>query len=271
MSKEILNVKLNDGNRIPVIGLGTWRLFGKEFISVVKKALEFGYTHFDTAQMYDNESEIGKAIYGVDREKLFITSKVWFDQLRYNDVVLACESSLKKLNTPYIDLYLIHWPNSNVPMKETFEAMAELHKRGLVKSVGVSNFTIFHLKKALKLSSVPIVTNQVEFHPYLYQKELLEYCMIHKIVLTAWAPLARGKIFSDDVLSKIANVHKKTISQVSLKWLLCKGLVVIPKASSESHLLDNISLFDWDLTDDEIIAIDNIPTKMRLIDLSFSQ
>lgn len=267
----MFKVILKDNNEIPVIGLGTWRLFGKECISIVKKSIEMGYTHFDTAQMYGNESEIGKAIRSIDRGKLFITSKVWFDQLHYNDVVLACESSLKQLGIDYLDLYLIHWPNSNVPMEETFEAMAVLNKRGLVKSVGVSNFTISHLKKALKVSSVPIVTNQVEFHPYLYQKELLEYCITHKIVLTAWAPLARGKIFSEPVLINISNAHKKTVSQVSLKWLLRKGLVVIPKASSENHLRDNISLFDWDLMDDEINAIDNIPNKMRLIDLSFSQ
>jgi len=270
MSEQIYNVKLRDNNEIPAVGLGTWRLFGRECISVIRKAIDLGYTHFDTAEMYDNESDVGMAIHGCKRSELFITSKVWPNHLHYNDVITACESSLKKLGTDYLDLYLIHWPNNRVPMEETFEAMAELQKRELVKSIGVSNFTITHLEKALMDSSVNIVTNQVEFHPYLYQKELLEYCTSHNIVLTAWAPLARGEILKEPVLMLIAKTYGKTTAQVALRWLLRRGLIAIPKASKEKHLKENIALFDWSLTEDDISSIDNIHREKRLVGLSFN-
>lgn len=141
----------------------------------------------------------------------------------------------------------------------------------MVKSIGVSNFQIHHLEQALQISKLPIVTNQVEFHPYLYQKELQDFCNNHGIVLTAWAPIARGKIFDDTTIKAIAETHGKTPAQIALRWLLHKGLIIIPKASSEKHLRENIALFDWKLTEEEIAAVDNIPTEQRLIDLSFSQ
>ena len=271
MSNKIPSITLQNQNKIPVLGLGTWRLYSKECTTVVQKAIEIGYTHFDTAEIYDNEADIGKAIKGIDRSKLFITSKVWYNHLHYNDVVKACENSLRKLGTSYLDLYLIHWPNSSVPMEETFKAMAELKKRELVKSIGVSNFAISHIEKVLQVSPVPIVTNQVEFHPHLYQKELLEYCTEHNIILTAWAPLLKVRGYNEPVLTQISNVHKKSVARVALRWLLHKGLIAIPKASSEKHLRENIDIFDWSLTADEITAIGNIPTEMRLIDLSFIQ
>jgi len=271
MSNTVPEITLQDNNRIPVLGLGTWRLSGRECTSVVRRALEFGYTHIDTAEMYENEADIGKAIRGFDRSKLFITSKVWHNHLRYKDVIKACENSLRKLNISYLDLYLIHWPNSRVPMKETFEGLAVLRERGLIKSAGVSNFTISHIEEVTKVASIPIVINQVEFHPYLNQKELLEYCTKKNIRLTAWAPLLKGRGYNEPVLTEIARAHEKSVAQVALKWLLQKGILLIPKASSDKHLLENISLFDWELSLTEITAIDNIPTELRLIDLSFSQ
>jgi len=270
MSSVVEVLTFNDNNKVPVLGLGTWRLKGKECTSIVKKALELGYTHIDTAEMYENESEIGKATRGYDRSKLFITSKVWPRNLHYDDVITACERSLKKLDTDYLDLYLIHWPNESVPAEETFSAMGELRKRGLIKSVGVSNYTIVQLEGALSVSPVDIVTNQVEFHPYLYQKELLEYCNANKIILTAWAPLARGEILNDPELKRIAKLYQKTTAQVSLRWLLQKGLIAIPKASKEKNLKENIAIFDWSLTEDDISSIDTISIEKRLIDLSFN-
>jgi len=261
---------LQDNNRIPVAGLGTWRLNGRQCIRVVKKAIDLGYSHIDTAEMYGNEAEIGKAIKGYDRSGLFITSKVWHTHLRYSEVIKACENSLRKLGTSYLDLYLIHWPTSNVSMEETFKALTELKNRNMVKSIGVSNFTISHLEKALDISEIPIVNNQVEFHPYLYQKELLDYCITHSIALTAWAPLLKGKGYNEPVLTQIANNHNKSVAQIALRWLLHKGIIIIPKASSEEHLIENISLFDWELSNEEIKSIDDIPTELRLIDLSFS-
>ncbi|MCK4967376.1 aldo/keto reductase [bacterium] len=271
MSQNIPNIKLNDSSEIPAFGLGTWRLFEEACTVIVEKALKLGYRHLDTAEMYNNEEYIGKAISGIERTELYITSKVWIDNLHYNDVITACKRSLNKLGTDYLDFYLIHWPKSSIPMEETLNAMTELHSMGLIRSIGVSNFTIPHLEKALRISTMPIVTNQVEFHPYLYQKELLAFCKENNIVLTAWAPLARGKVFDDPVIKSIAENRKKTPAQITLRWLLHKGLIIIPKASSEKHLRENIALFDWMLNDDEITAIDNIPTEQRLIDLSFSQ
>lgn len=270
MSERIYKVKLQDNNGIPAVGLGTWRLSGRKGISVIRKAIDLGYTHFDTAEMYSNESDIGMAIRGCKRSKLFITSKVWPNHLHYNDVITACESSLKKLGIDYLDLYLIHWPNESVSMEETLDAMCELQKRELVKSIGVSNFTIAHLEKALRDSSVNIVTNQVEFHPYLYQKELLGYCTAHNIILTAYSPIAKGEILKEPILMNIAKAHGKTAVQVALRWLLQKGLIAIPKASKEKHLKENIALFDWSLTEDDISSIDNIPEEKRMVNLSFN-
>jgi len=269
MSEQIYKVKLQDNNEIPVVGLGTWRLSGRECISVIRKAIDLGYTHFDTAEMYSNESDVGMAIRGCKRSELFITSKVWPNHLHYNDVITACESSLRKLGIDYLDLYLIHWPNESVSMKETLDAMYDLQKRELVISIGVSNFTITHLEKTLRVGLVNIVTNQVEFHTYLYQKELLEYCTTHNIILTAWAPLARGEILKEPVLIHIAKTYGKTTAQVALRWFLHKGLIAIPKASKEKHLKENIALFDWSLTEDDISSIDSIPEEKRLVDLSF--
>ena len=271
MSQNIPNIKLNDGSVIPAFGLGTWRLFEDACTVIVGKALKLGYKHLDTAEMYNNEEYIGKAIREIERSKLYITSKVWIDNLHYKDVITACKRSLKKLGTDYLDLYLIHWPRSSIPMDETLSAMAELRSMGLIRSTGVSNFTISHLEKAMRISSVPIVTNQVEFHPYLYQKELLAFCKENDIVLTAWAPLARGKVFDEPVIKNIAENRKKTPAQITLRWLLHKGLIIIPKAGSQKRLRENIALFDWMLNDDEITAIDNIQKEQRLIDLSFSR
>lgn len=268
---KIPQVKLNNGVKIPILGLGTWQLTGKTCYDAVKTALSLGYTHIDTAEFYDNHKEIGRAIKEFDRKKLFITSKVWFDNLKYDDVLTACDSTLKDLGTDYLDLYLIHWPNKRIDMKETFDALKKLYDDKKIRSVGVSNFTIAHIEYALKVSKVPIVTNQVEFHPYLYQKELLEYCKTKNIVITAYSPLAHGKILNDKTLIEIGKKYDKTSSQIAIRWLIEKEMIVIPKASSESHLKDNIEVFDFKLNKEDISKIDSLNKNSRMINPGFAE
>ncbi len=252
---DIPSFRLSDG-AIPGLGLGTWQLTGQTCVAAVQRALALGYTQIDTAIFYGNHAEIAEAIRDVDRAKLFLTSKVPPGRLRHDDVIAACEETLRELGTNYLDLWLIHWPNKGIPMEETFRALKELKDAGKVKAVGVSNFTVRHLKEALQVSKVPIAVNQVEFHPGLYQKKLLEFCEEHGIIVTAYSPLGRGGLVGDETLAAIGKAHGKTAGQVALRWLHQHGIVVIPKASSEAHLRENRGIFDFSLTDEEMARID---------------
>ncbi|MDI6826070.1 MAG: aldo/keto reductase [Candidatus Aenigmarchaeota archaeon] len=260
---KIPTQKLRSNYSIPVLGLGTWQLLGKECERAVRKALEMGYRHIDTAEIYDNQTEIGKAIQGFDRSELFITSKVWETNLRFKSVLKACESTLKELNTSYLDLYLIHWPNPSVLLEETFRAMKILHEDGKVRSIGVSNFGLPLLKQALEVEEIPVCVDQVEFHPYLYQKELLEFCKKHDIVFVAYSPLARGKILDDKTIKELADKYGKSPAQISLRWILQKGAITIPKASSEEHLKENMDVFDWKLSKRDVSKIDSIKIQKK--------
>jgi len=260
-------LKLVSNHSIPILGLGTWELRGKQCEEAVKKALDLGYRHIDTAEMYGNQKEIGRAIKNFPRSELFITSNVWMTNLRHNSVLRACENTLKELDTSYLDLYLIHCPDPDVPVEETLKAMGVLSKEGKVKSIGVSNFNISRLKQALKVE-VPISVNQVEFHPYLYQKELLEFCKKNDIVIIAYSPLARRRIFDDKTLKGLAEKYEKSVAQISLRWLFQKGIVVIPKASSEQHLIENMDIFDWKLSNEDVKKIDSIEIKYRIVNVA---
>ncbi len=262
---EIPRIKLKSGNSIPVLGLGTWQLTGSKGADSVRKALELGYNHIDTAEVYDNHREVGRSIVGFDRSELWITSKVWRDVLRHDDLHKACDKALSALGIDYMDLYLIHWPNPEIAMAETLKALKELQDMDKIRSIGVSNFTIRHLKEAFE-TGVPISVNQVEFHPHLYQKELLDFCKQNNIIITAYSPLGTGAILKDETIAQIAEKTSRTPAQVALKWLLGKGLVVIPKASSEEHLKQNLSVFDWELSGQDIKAIDSIGVKHRIYD-----
>ncbi len=267
---KIPSLKLRSGNQIPQLGLGTWMLTGDQCVKSVKKAIELGYNHIDTAQVYGNHKEVGKAISGTDRSELFITSKIWRSDLRYDDVFKACDRALKELGTEYLDLYLIHWPDKDIAMSETLSAMEELQNNGKIISTGVSNFTVLHLQEALS-TGMKISVNQVEFHPLLYQKELLDFCKRKGILLTAYCPLARGNLLKNKTLSSIGKIYGKTSAQVSLCWLVQKGIVVIPKASSEKHVLENMEIFDWELSEEDEKTIDNIDVFKRVVDPPFSE
>ena len=274
-SLPMVLVTLKNGLTMPQVGLGTWQLQGEECKKSVMQALAAGYSHIDTAQMYGNEEQVGAAVsqVGSARENLFITSKVWRSNLGKDAVRKACEESLKNLGTEYLDLLLIHWPNKDVPIRETLQGLKSCVDAGLVKSVGVSNFTIAHLKEALPIADeleVPIVVNQVEFHPSLYQSELLDFCSSNDIFLTAYSPLGRGDDIKESVVVDIAKVHDVSPAQVVLRWCMQKGCVVIPKASSKDHLEENLDL-DFSLSDEDVRRLDSLDRDNRVIDPDFGE
>lgn len=268
--QKINQKKLSDGNELPSIGLGTWKLEGSKCTEVIKKALETGYNHIDTAEMYGNESEIGVALdrHDIDREKLFITSKVWPDNADKESMINSCKNSIKKLKSKYLDLYLLHWPRKDVDLQEVFASFKKLIEEEKIKSAGVSNFTIKHLKEALKAAKkhhIDITVNQVEFHPGLFQRELLEFCQKQGIQIVAYSPIGRGELLRDKTLQYIAKKHEKSVAQVSLRWALQKGLVIIPKSSSEKHLIENLNLFDFELDKEDMDSIDRMGNSNRML------
>ncbi|MFD1563621.1 aldo/keto reductase [Haloarchaeobius amylolyticus] len=246
------------GVDIPSLGLGTWPMTGTQCTEAVRTALELGYRHVDTAQMYDNEDAIGAAIADsrVDRDDVFVTTKLLRENLRRDDALESFQRSLDHLGTAYVDLLLIHAPNPDVPIDETIAVMNQLQDEGSVRHIGVSNFSIAQLRDAMAASETPILTNQVRYHPYRDRSVLLEYCRDNDIMLTAYSPLAEGEIATDETLAQIGATYDKTAAQVALRWLLQQENVsTIPKASSREHLRENIDIFDFELTDAEMDRI----------------
>lgn len=260
------------GETLPKIGLGTWRLTGEDCRQSVATALNLGYRHIDTAQVYGNERQIGDAIRasGVDRDELFLTTKLDGGNYSRDGVLRSTDESLAKLNTDYLDLLLIHWPVDRIPfgtppLTETIDAMNELVENGKVRHIGVSNFDIDRLDEARTLSDAPIVTDQVQYHPFWDQTQLLEYCQIHDIILTAYSPFGHGGALDDAVLTEIGERHGKSSAQVALRWLVQQEMVcAIPKATSREHLEANLAVFDFELTDEEMTEIYR-PSKLRTV------
>ena len=248
--------ELRDGHPMPAFGLGTWALRGSRCTTIVKRAIELGYKHIDTADMYGNHEAVGKALKGFDRSTIFLTSKVQPRRLRYQDVIQDCNRSLRELGTEYLDLYLIHWPNERIPIQETLRAFNELVDAGKVRSIGVSNFTIRHLHDALQAEDHPLTNNQVRFHPYDYDQDLLEFCQRQHIVVTAYSPLGRGRILHNATIRDLASKYRRTAAQICLRWCLQKGTIVIPKTSSEARLKENMDLFDWKIAADDMTTLD---------------
>ena len=241
---------------MPTVGAGTWDLGGDAVRDSVRAALGAGYSHVDTAEGYMNESEIGDVLADRDREDLFLTSKVLPSNLNYDSVVESCEASLDRLGTDYLDLYLIHWPNPAISLRETLDAMARLHEVGKVRNVGVSNFSAYQLSCAQHVSDVPIAVNQIEFHPWFQRPDLVDYCRESDVVVEAAAPLARTEIFEDETVQELADEYGKTPAQVVLRWAVENDVVVIPKSSSAEHVRENIELFDWELDEDDRRRLD---------------
>ena len=238
---------LPSGDELPTVGLGTWELHGETVRGSIDAALDAGYAHVDTAEGYENEADVGEALAEHDREELFLTSKVLPKNLAYESVVRACEASLDRLGTEYLDLYLVHWPNPTISLRETLDAMALLHEQGKVRNVGVSNFDAYRLSAARHVSEVPIAVNQIECHPGFYRPDLVEYCQENGVVVEAAAPLARMELFENEVVQDLADSYGKTPAQVILRWTVEKDVVVLPKSGSPEHVRDNVDLFDWEL------------------------
>ncbi len=258
--KSMETIKLSSGHLMPVVGMGTWRLQGEACKVAIKKAVEMGYTHIDTAWMYGNQTEIGEALreLSMDREQLFITTKVWHTHLCYDEVLTQFDECLNQLQMDYVDLLLIHHPNESVPLQETLGAFNEIHNAGQTKSIGISNFSIPQVEQAQLVSVAPIVTNQVEYNVRSNKEALLAHCTKHGVVLTAHRPLAVGEIVREKTLQAIGKKYGKTAAQVALRWLLQKGMIVIPKSGSEAHLRENLDVLDWALTVEEMERIDSI-------------
>ena len=252
-------VKLSNGVHIPILGFGTARIEnGSHTFESVSYALEVGYRHVDTAKLYKNEESVGEAINksGINREEIFLTTKVWDSDRGYDNTLKAFETSLKKLNTDYIDLYLIHWPNDlNV---ETWRALERLYKEKKVRAIGVSNFKEYHLEEIFENCEITPMINQVEFHPELTQPELYEFCNSRNIVLESWSPLMKGKIFFIDLLKELSEIYNKTIPQIVLRWNIQLGVVTIPKSVTKERIRENFNVFDFELSKEHMEKISSL-------------
>jgi diketogulonate reductase-like aldo/keto reductase len=262
-----------NGARIPLIGLGTWDLRGRTCVEMVSAALKLGYRHVDTGAAYDNEREVGEGLRasGVKRDEVHVTTKVWHDQLRAADFERSAEASLKRLGLDTIDLLLIHWPNASVPLRETIGVLNKVKRRGLTRHIGVSNFTVELVEEAVKLSQEPLTTNQIELHVYLDQSKIIAACRRHGIAITAYSPIARGKGEGDKVLEKIAAAHGKTWAQVCLRWLVQQQIIAIPRTSRRERLNENLDVFDFALSAQEMAAISVLGKKSgRIVNMAWA-
>jgi len=259
-------------NDIPMLGLGTWENEDPDACATsVETALEMGYRHIDTAQIYGNEESVGAGLAAadVDREEIFLATKVWIDDLDHEGVIETTDESLDRLGVDSVDLMYVHWPSRTYDAEETLAAFNELHADGKIDRIGVSNFEPDQLREAMELSDAPIVANQVECHPLLQQDELREVAAAEGVELVAYSPLARGDVFDVPELQEIADDHDASAAQVSLAWLRQQGVTAIPKATSEAHIRDNWQSLALRLSDDEIDRIESIDQTGRRVDPSF--
>jgi len=256
---------LHNGVKMPYFGLGVYlSKDGSEVINSVKWALQAGYRHIDTAAIYDNEEGVGEGIRasGIPRKDIFLVSKVWNTDQGYESTIEAFEASLNRLKTDYLDLYLIHWPVKG-KFKETWKAMEELYRQKRIRAIGVSNFLQHHLEDLLSDASIVPMVNQMEFHPYLVQQELLDFCSSKEIQYEAWSPLMQGKIFEMNVFKELAGKYKKTIAQIVLRWDLQKGVVTIPKSSKKQRIMDNAAIFDFSISEEDMVVLDRLDKGKR--------
>jgi diketogulonate reductase-like aldo/keto reductase len=247
-----------NGAAIPALGLGTWRLAGDECVRAVRWALDAGYRHIDTAAMYGNEDAVGVAVRasGLARDEIFVTTKIWRDDVAPGDLERAAEASLRRLRLGYADLLLIHWPNLAVPLRGTMEALCKVKRSGLARHIGVANFPSALLDQAVALADEPLVTNQCEYHPYLDQTRVLAACRRHGLSLTSYCPIGRAEVLTDPVIRAIAARHGRTAAQIVLRWHVQQPQVIaIPKSGDRNRMAENIAIFDFALTEDEMRRI----------------
>jgi methylglyoxal/glyoxal reductase len=261
---------LHNGVQMPWFGLGVFKAEeGPDTINSVKSAITNGYLSIDTAAVYQNEESVGEGIRhglsqsGLKREELFITSKVWNPDLGYEETLAAYEASLQKLGLDYLDLYLIHWPVAG-KYKAAWKALEELYKQGRIKTIGVSNFQVHHLEDLMRDAKIKPMVNQVELHPKLTQMELRTFCKQHSIQIEAWSPLMQGELLTHPELQKIAEIHRKSVAQVILRWDLQNGIITIPKSIKEHRIIENSDIFDFKLSKHEMTAIDGLNENRRV-------
>ena len=258
-------IRLNDGAAMPRLGLGVYQISaGNRCKAAVAHACAIGYRHIDTASFYGNEADVGRAVRasGLPRPQVFITTKLWNSDQGYASAIKAGEESLARLGLDHIDLYLIHWPEPGM-RADSWRALIELRRRGVARSIGVSNYTVHHLEELLASSDVVPAVNQVEFNPFLYQRTLLEFCSAHGIALVAYCPLARAQKLGDPRLKRIAAKHGKRAAQVMIRWILQRGVATIPKSSRLTRIEENADVFDFELDGDDMSRLDALDEGLR--------
>lgn len=272
-------IKLNNGVDMPMLGFGTFReKDGDEVINAVKLAIGAGYRSIDTAKAYKNEEGVGKAIRdsGVPREEIFVTTKLWNTDQGYDATLKAIDESLSKLGMDFVDLYLVHWPtaggerdeNNLYPSinkrEDTWKAMEEIYKSGKAKAIGVSNYTITHLKEMKNYAKIPPAVNQVEFHPFLYQVELLNYCKANNIALEAHSPLVSGEHLDDPAIKSVAEKYSKSPAQILIRWGLQHGCITIPKSVHKERIEENINIFDFEISEEDMKTMDELNKNLHM-------
>ncbi len=258
--------KLHNGVEMPYLGLGTYQSDNdQEVIDAVANALQLGYRHIDTASIYDNEEGVGKGIRnsGVDRSEIFLVSKVWNVDQGYESTLKAFEESLERLDTDYLDLYLIHWPVGN-KYKDTWRALEKLYKEKRIRAIGVSNFMQHHLEDLLADAEVVPMVNQMEFHPYVVQQELIDFCVSKEIQYESWSPFMQGKVFGLDICKELSAKYNKSVAQVILRYNLQKGIVAIPKSAKKERIISNTDIFDFELSMEDIAFLDGLDRGERI-------
>ena len=258
-------LRLNDGRQLPVLGLGVWQAgTGPRVLRAVSAALETGYRLIDTAKLYGNEAEVGEAVRRgpVPRDQVFVTTKLWNDDHGRLKARRAFDASLHRLGLDYLDLYLIHWPVAGERI-ETWKALVEIAREGRCRSIGVSNFTIEHLEELAQASDVVPAVNQVELHPFLFQRELIDYCRQHGIQVQAYSPLARANYLEEPALHAVGQAHRRSPAQVMLRWSMQHGLSAIPKSTDPVRIRENASIFDFELSEGEMARLDALSSGAR--------
>ena len=256
-----------NGASIPAIGLGVMTLKDDTCIKAVDAALRMGYRHIDTAQMYGNERETGEGIRAssVKRDDVFVTTKVWHDKQRSGDFERSVDESLGKLGLSHVDLLLIHWPNKDVPLQESLGALCKMKREGKTRHVGVANFTVALINEAVKIADEPLVTNQIEVHPFIDRSKVIEASRRHGLSITAYCPVARGAAPGDEVLARIGKQHGKSPAQVSLRYLVQQSIIPIPRSSNPQHLAENLAVFDFTLSDAEMAELGKLKSANKRI------
>ena len=245
------------GAHIPMLGLGTWTLRGRDCVRLVEQAIRLGYRHIDTAQMYGNERDVGEGVRasGIKRDEIFVVTKVSPDNLAPGLLTRSVKDSIAALRLGEIDLLLLHWPNKGVPLKDTIDALVAAKRDGLVRHIGVSNYTVALIEEASRLSGDQLVCNQVEMHPFLDQSKVIAACRKHGMAVIAYSPIAKGDAKNDAVLARIGKAHDKSAAQVSLRYLIQQGVGAIPRTSKVERLAENIAIFDFELSESEMREI----------------